>query len=109
MKLIEAWFSWEVDPQSSSTTIVFPSLRVARKEAKELMKYIIESNRETCQQYGLDSSDATYTVTFDRVTVTKITPESLCYIINNGGGGYVAERVTIHKMQKTVKGKKARK
>jgi hypothetical protein len=91
MKLIEAYFSWEIDAETSSQLILFPTLREARKRAKELIEYQIESYVAECRKYDIDIRPLNLTVEFERVTVAKLTAETFCYIINNTGGGYVAD------------------
>jgi predicted ATP-dependent Lon-type protease len=99
MKLIEAYFSWEVDAETGSQTILFPNLRQAKKRAKELIEYEIETHVAICEKYD-DITPLNFTVEFDRVTVAKLTPETFCYIINNTGGGYVEHREPVAKIEK---------
>jgi hypothetical protein len=100
MKLIEAYFSWEIDAGTGSQLILFPTLREAKKRAKELIEYAIESHVEECRKYGLNPGTLDFTIEFDRVTVAKLTPETFCYIINNNGGGYSTHREPVAKIEK---------
>jgi hypothetical protein len=100
MKLIEAYFSWEIDAGTGNQNILFTNLRDAKKRAKELIEYAIESHVEECRKYGWDIAPMDFTITFDRVTVAKLTPETFCQIINSDGGSYVAHRKPIAKIEK---------
>jgi hypothetical protein len=104
MKLIEAHFSWEIDATGYSN-ILFTSLGAAKKRARELIQFEIETNIENANRYDTEPNELYLVVEFDRVTVTKLTRESFCQIINSNGGSYVAHREPIDKIEKHWKPK----
>jgi hypothetical protein len=109
MKLIEAYFSWEIDASTGDQHILFTNLRQAKKRTKELIEYEIERHEQECRKYDIDTQPLDFTITFDRVTVAKLTPETFCQIINSNGGSYVAHREPIGKIEKHWKPRGKRK
>lgn len=100
MQVIEARFSWEVDQQTGSQTILFPTYGQARNRALELIKDHIDDHIANAERYGNEPEDLELTVEFERVSVVGINRETFCNIINSSGGSYSVKQIPLGKITK---------
>ncbi len=109
MRLYHAYYNWEVQQESGSAIILFPTLSEARSRSIELLKDEMAERVANEEKYQSDPRflDADIlTADIKLVEVVPINVRSLCSIINSGGGGYVRDEKDVLKISLPARAKR---